>query len=161
MLNAYLADVQTRVEEALPQLKRSYYRLVLVCGKPGSGKTRILHTLQQRTGYPLHNANLEISEHLLEHTVAERSSLVPDTLRKIVNGAGTEVILLDNLELLFDASLSLNPLQILQSNSRNTTIVASWNGTCINGVLTYAEPGHPEHRSYHLSPQDAVIFGLE
>jgi hypothetical protein len=38
-------------------------------------------------------------------------------------------------------------------------IVASWNGIMNSGRLSYAEPGHPEHRSY--DSVDALIVGMD
>ena len=57
---------------------------------------------------------------------------------------GVEVVVLDNLEMLFDTGLEVEPLRLLQVVSRNRTIVASWNGSYRAETLTYAEPGHPE-----------------
>ncbi len=42
-----------------------------------------------------------------------------------------DVVLLDNLEILFDTALEVEPLRLLQVSSRNRTIVASWNGSYI------------------------------
>ena len=56
--------------------------------------------------------------------------------------------LVDNTEILFDLALQQDPLRLLQHASRNRTIVASWNGTVDDRYLSYADPGHPEHRRY-------------
>jgi len=42
----------------------------------------------------------------------------------------------------------LYPLRMLKLHSRNKTLVASWNGKFHDGVLSYAEPDHPEYKSY-------------
>lgn len=160
MLTANLSEQMLTLEATLPALDRAYYRLALVVGKAGSGKTALLRELSTRTGHPLINVNLQISERLLDYTIAERPRLVPRFLGEIVKEANSRVVLLDNLELLFDATLSLNPLQMLQSISRNTTLVAAWSGTFNNHVLTYAEVGHAEYRRYELSAQDAVVVVL-
>ena len=100
------------------------------------------------------------AQRLLEHPRADRPRLVPQFLGDIVRGAGSQTVLLDNCELLFDATIKLNPLQMLQSLSRNCTLVVGWFGHFSDNTLTYAAPGHPEERSYALSPQDAVIISL-
>jgi hypothetical protein len=64
-------------------------------------------------------------------------------------------VLLDNLEILFDVSLKLDPLRCLQDLARDTTIVAAWDGTVTAGYLTYATPDHPEYRRYAL--EDLVV----
>jgi hypothetical protein len=58
------------------------------------------------------------------------------------------VVLLDNIEILFDPSLKQDPLRLLQGLSRNKTIIAAWNGSFVNGYITYAKPDHSEYRRY-------------
>jgi len=57
--------------------------------------------------------------------------------------------------ILFDASLEVEPLRLLQVSSRNRTVIASWNGSFQDGTLTYAEPGHPEF--IQLKQTEAII----
>ncbi len=45
-------------------------------------------------------------------------------------------------------SVRQDPLRLLQSISRSRTVVAVWSGILEDGSLTYAVPGHPEHRRY-------------
>jgi len=70
-----------------------------------------------------------------------------------------DVVLLDNLEILFDTGLEVEPLRLLQVSSRNRTIVASWNGSFRDGTLTYAEPGHPEFLQFKQTEAIVVTAG--
>ena len=160
MLPTQLADLLISIDEALPRLHQAYYRLALIVGKPGTSKTELLRALKEKTGYPLINVNLEVSQRLLDYTIAERPRLVPRLLGDVFKEVNSRVVLLDNLELLFDASLKLNPLQILQSLSRNVTLVASWSGAFADSTLTYAEPWHAEYRQYPLGTQDCLVFTI-
>ena len=63
-------------------------------------------------------------------------------------GQGSEVVLLDNTEVLFEANLRQDPLRLLQGVARNATVVAAWTGDVKDGTLRYAVPGHAEHRRY-------------
>ena len=65
----------------------------------------------------------------------------------------------DNLEILFDKDLKQDPLRLLQSLSRNRSVVASWNGKKLKGKLTYAELDHPEYRGYDLD--DTLIVCMD
>jgi len=69
------------------------------------------------------------------------------------------MVLLDNLEILFDTSLEVEPLRLLQVSSRNRTVVASWNGRFRDGTLTYAEPGHPEFIQFKQTEAVVITVG--
>jgi len=133
-------EIIARVEEA----KELYHRLVLVVGPMRSGKTQALRALADDRGWPLINANLQISERMLELTQRQRALRAPRLLDDVVSEVGDDVVLLDNLEMLFSPDLALDPLRLLQGLSRNRTVVATWCGEYDGTYLTYAEPGHPE-----------------
>jgi hypothetical protein len=132
-----------------------YHRLMIVAAPTGSGKTRTLQEVQQRTSAPLINVNLELSRRMLDLTERQRALQLPRLLGEIVNDIEGDIALLDNIEIIFDVALKQDPLRLLQGLSRNKTIIASWNGSIDNDSLTYAVPGHPEHRRY--SSRDLLI----
>lgn len=144
------------LEQAIDQAASQYFRLVILAGVPGSGKTAALQSVAHKLGCQLVNVNLELSNKMLELTRTQRSRQVEQLLREVIAAAPGNVVLLDNLEILFDTSLEVEPLRLLQSSSRNRTIVASWNGTFQAGTLTYAEPGHPEFIQFKQT--DAVVI---
>ena len=129
-----------------------YYRLVLLVGPPGSGKTSILRQLQERASYPLINLSLELSHRMLDLDLTHklRNLQTPELVREIIVRTGSKAVLLDNIEILFDRNLKWDVLGLLQNLSKNTTIVATWPGTADNGRLSYAEPDHPEHKRHEI-----------
>lgn len=131
-------------------LAQPYYHLVLVVGPIGSGKTPLLKELSRKTDIPYLNLNLALSERLLKLTTRERPLRVRRVLEHLVEEHATDHIALDNIELLFDPALAVDPLVLLQRLSRHRTIVVAWGGgyDAVRDVLTYAEPGHPEYRRY-------------
>ncbi|MGE3406420.1 MAG: BREX-3 system P-loop-containing protein BrxF [Pirellulales bacterium] len=151
-----MTETATKLETAIQQAASQYYRLVVLAGAPGSGKTAALQAVAQKFDHPLINVNLEISKRMLELTRTQRSRQVERLLKEVVAAAPGDVVLLDNLEILFDTALEVEPLRLLQVSSRNRTIVASWNGSFQNGTLTYAEPGHPEFIQFKQT--DAVVI---
>ena len=136
-----------------------YNRLVLVVAPVGAGKTTALQAVRNRTGAPLVNVNLELSRRMLELTKCQRALQLLPLLREIVGNGGDEAILLDNIEVIFDISLQQNPLRLLQELSRNKTVVAAWNGTIVEGSLTYAAPGHSEYKRYPI--RDFLVVSPE
>ena len=144
------------LEEAIQQASGQYFRLVILAGLPGSGKTAALQSIAHRAGCQLLNVNLELSKRMLELTRTQRSRQVERLVKDLIAAAPGEVVLLDNLEILFDTALEVEPLRLLQVLSRNRTVVASWSGTYVGGTLTYAEPGHPEFVQF--KQVDAVVI---
>jgi len=69
---------------------------------------------------------------------------------RINEEATGELVLLDNIEILFDVHLKQDPLRLLQGLSRNKTVAAAWNGSIVDGHMTYAVPDHPEYRRYPI-----------
>lgn len=149
------AQVISRINQAA----ELYHRLIIIAAPAGAGKTAALQDIHERTGVPLINVNLELSRRMLELTERRRLLLLPRLLSEVVKASGSNVVLLDNIELLFDVSLKQNPLRLLQGLSRNKTLVAAWNGSVSGGYLTYAVPEHPEYRRYVI--RDLMILSPE
>jgi predicted ATPase len=146
----------TDIHEAIQQAANQYFRLVILAGLPGAGKTAALHSIAERLGCQIVNVNLELSKRMLELTRAQGSRQVERLFKEVIAAATGEVILLDNLEILFDTSLEIESLRLLQVSSRNRTVVASWSGPYVGGTLTYAEPGHPEFVQF--KKVDAIVI---
>lgn len=136
-----------RVLARIEKVAELYHRLLLIVAPSGSGKTAALQDLARQTRAPLLNLNLEVSRRLLDLTVRQRALQLPHVLQEIV-GTDATLVLLDNIEILFDVSFQQDPLRVLQGLSRNRTVVAAWNGTVDGGHLIYATPEHPEYRRY-------------
>ena len=133
---------------SIDQAAGSFNRLVLLVGPSGSGKSHLLQKLCEIRTCPLLNINLRISQKLLEIPRNKRSRHVDRLFGELLAGCDGDVVALDDLEVLFDPGLQLDPLRLLKVHSRNRTLVASWNGAYHDGVLSYAELDHPEFKSY-------------
>ena len=142
-----LAD---RVIKRIGQAAELYHRLVMLVAPAGSGKTAALQDVHERTAAPLVNVNLELSRRMLDLTERQRALQLPRLLAEIVGASAADVVLLDNVEVLFDVSLKQDPLRLLQGLSRNKTVVAAWSGTIDGEHMVYATPDHPEYKRYSL-----------
>lgn len=151
-----MSEAVTQLEQSIEQVASQYYRLVILVGAPASGKTTALQAVAQNLGCQLLNVNLELSKKMLELTRTQRSRQVERLLKEVIASVPGDVVLLDNLEILFDTALELQPLRLLQVLDRNRTIVASWNGSFQGGTLIYAEPGHPEFMQFK-QPEAVVV----
>lgn len=136
-----------KVLAQIGKVEELYHRLVVIAAPSGSGKTAALQDVAVRLDAPLLNLNLELSRRMLELTERQRALQLPKVLEEVV-GRGRPLVLLDNIEILFDVTLKQDPLRLLQGVSRHRTVVAAWNGTLKDGDLSYATPEHPEYRRY-------------
>jgi len=160
-------SVRQEIKEAVLHAPAMYSRLILLVGPSGSGKTHALNEISAEYGKKIINVNLEMSKALLELPKQRRVSHVHHVFQDIINNfTGSEdqqtaIVLLDNLEILFDKDLKQDPLILLQGVSRNTTIIASWNGSWSQKRLTFAISGHPEYRFYEKIDAQIIPFEKE
>ena len=151
-----LAD---RVIKRIDQAAELYHRLVMLVAPAGSGKTTALQDVHERTAAPLVNVNLELSRRMLDLTERQRALQLPRLLAELVGASAADVVLLDNVEVLFDVSLKQDPLRLLQGLSRNKTVVAAWSGSIDGEHMVYATPDHPEYKRYPL--RDFLVVNPE
>jgi len=153
-------SLSSQIQDVLPKTQDTYYKLILAVGAARTGKTAALIELAAKHKWPRVNVNLGLSEKLLELTHRQRAVRIAGILDDTVRDENSSVVLLDNIELLFAAELAQDPLKLLQSLSRNRTIIAAWPGNFDGAALTYAEPGHPEARRYTM-PQAVIVTAGE
>jgi len=151
-----MENVPEKIIEKIHQAFELYHRLVILVGPSGVGKSKLLREIHQKQSIPLINVGLALSSHVLELTGKQRTIQSVRLLENIIADTKEDIVLLDNIEILFDTSLKLNPFNMLRKISRNKTIVASWNGMVEDGYLTYAVLEHPEYRRDKI--EDTIII---
>lgn len=145
-----LVDALACVKDA----ERLHFRLMVVVGPSGAGKSALIAQMAERLSGKVVNVNLQLSKQLLDLTIRQRALELGATLSEAICGDGSESVLLDNTEMLFEPTLAQDPIRLLKGLARNRTVVATWNGNVCDGFLTYAEPSHPE---YYRTPMDDFI----
>ncbi len=155
MPNTYLEKILENVHKA----RELYYSLILIVGSQGSGKTKELKSLSKHLGIPVINVNLELSREMLHLTERQRILKLENLFKKVISDVNSEIVLLDNVEILFDPSLEHDPLAVLKKISRNLTLVAALSCRLESDKLIYANSGHPEYKEYSL--KDLIIVDLE
>lgn len=147
-----------KIYQAVVQAGGRYQQLVVLVGLSSAEQTSLLHNVGQRFGWPCVNLNLDLSYRLLELSKHKRRLRAGQIVMEICEQIEGEVRLLDNIEMMFDLSLQLNPLQLLQSMARNRTLVVSWPGKVSDGQLLYANADHPEYCCY--SADNLLVVNL-
>lgn len=151
-----MKDLARAIAEQAELAAKNFYRLVVVAGPPGSGKTRALKQLQSDKGWSLLNLNRVLSERLLDLTSKQRRLRTADIVRDLIEMQGSQTVtMLDNIGLLFHPALEQEPLRALQMAARNQTVVVTWQGSFGDGKLVYAAPDHPEYR--RADTKDTIV----
>ena len=143
----------------VPDDKKGGLRIIF--GPSGSGKTTLLRKWADRHGYSYLNIGSLVSQRTLEYSPAERSNAVQRKFQDAVESAEGDVVLCDNIELLFASELSLDPLRLLKQAARRKTVIAAWSGASDGSTLSYAMPGHGEYQAYsYVDVQDVVLLSV-
>ena len=141
-------------EILLPQLvdtiratSGAYYKLTILAGGARSGKTHWLNQVATKLDLPIIDLSLLLSQRLLSLTRHQRELRAQDVATDVIDENYKSGLCVDNIELLFDSTLKLNPLVFLREITRNRILVATWNGVLTGGELRFGHIGHPDHFS--------------
>ena len=132
-------------------------KLILLIGPPRSGKTALLSQLSDRINVQVLNVGLALGRDLLALPRTRRLLQVSELFKSVADTAASQgLLLVDNIELLFDRTLRVAALDLLRSQARVRPVVAVWPGELRENRLSYAVSGHPEHQDH--SPDGAILF---
>lgn len=147
--------VLDRLERLVAEVGDLQSKLILLVGN--GSKTQLLRQLAQRLNVAPRNVGATLGNRLAATTAAERGFLTNELLREVTDSArGNAPLLLDNLEVLFEPSLKINPLDLIKRLAHSRRVVAVWPGEMRDDRLLYASIGHPEYRDY--SCDGVVVF---
>jgi hypothetical protein len=153
----------TRLDRLVDDIAALHSKLILLVGRPGCGKTALMAELANRRAARVMNVGAALGKRLAVLPRRQRAIQAFGVMRELADEyASGDLLLLDNIELLFDRSLKLDPLDLLKRHARAYRVVAVWPGDLRDGHLIYAEMGHPEYRDYGIEglvPFESESFG--
>lgn len=104
-----------------------------------------------RHAWPTLSSGGVLGDALIAVAPDQRSSRVKvvleAALRRIDTRPGAAIVMND-VDLLFEPGLALDPLRLLRDLSREGALIVAWPGTYANSVLAYATPDHAHHRRW-------------
>ena len=149
-----------KLAQLVDEVGALHSKLILLIGQPGSGKTALLAALANQRDMKVMNVGSTAGSRLAAIPQRQRALQTNVILRDLADEyANGDLLLLDNIELLFDQTLKLDPLDLLKRHARSRRVVAVWPGELADGRLTYAQMGHPEYQDYGLD--GLVPFEIE
>ena len=126
-------------------------KLVLLIGTPRSGKSNLLGQLAARRQVRVLSLGPTLGRELLAVPSTRRHLQAAELLKDLADEfCSNGLLLMDNIELLFDRTLQLSPLDLLKRHAHAHRVVAVWPGDLREDRLSYATTGHPEHRDYGI-----------
>lgn len=138
-----------KLERLIGEIGDLNSKLVLLVGASRSGKTKLLRELGAKLNIEPLNVGLELGCRLAATPINKRGFSAGELLREIADKErADDPLLLDNLELLFEKSLQINPLDLVRRLAHSKRVVAVWPGDLRGDRLVYADMSHPEHRDY-------------
>ena len=138
-----------KLERLIGEIGDLNSKLILLVGSSRSGKTKLLRELGTKLNIEPINVGLELGRRLAATPINKRGFSAGELLREIADKERTDdPLLLENLELLFEKSLQINPLDLVKRLAHSKRVVAVWPGELRGDRLIYADMSHPEHRDY-------------
>lgn len=144
--------------QTIDHIERAYYKLALIVGPTGSGKSTTLRDFSKSYNVSSINLGLELSEALLSTPSELRPVEAEKVALSLISRTTNRRLAIDNTEVLFEAPLKIDPLRFLKEASKGVLIVATWTGEYRDDILTYGIPGHPAFRKYNLQAEDSFTI---
>lgn len=126
------------IEQKLEALKEAEYKLVLIVGRPGTGKSKLLHEFSANSGIPVLDLNKILGEQI---PTGKDADYVYGFLDGFLTTYNQPVVLLDKKRILYNADSNIDMLKFLKDISKNKFVVATWNGYVEDGKLIHIRSG--------------------
>lgn len=153
--------MKTKIIEEIERSINNYNRLILIVGQYNSGKTSLIREIGKDLNLDVINVNLELSRNLLDMSKKERMIQAQSVFNSIIekNIIKDSVVLLDNIEILFDYELKIDPLKVLKDLSKYYCVVATFSGKLDNNSIIYSQTGHREYRKYQSN--ELITYSMD
>lgn len=134
----------------LPQFLETppYYPCMLLVNPDSKRLQAAVQELAAGYGWPRVDLSGRLAEHLIRYPIQDRPGHVAQIVQALVGDLGVGPVLCGGIDLLFEPSLSIDPLAILRMTSRTQPLIVAWAGTFAAGILAYAVPEHAHYRTW-------------
>ena len=147
------AEVLARWKE----IQNDEEKLLFIVGGPGSGKSKIIRGLAFQDGWKYMEAKDLINEDFLEFARDLRPEMAKEEVCTALKATGSEVVLLDNVVVLFAPILNLNPIALLKNLSKKYPLIVGWRGSFDGEKLYLEHNGNPHYSSIEVEYPNHII----
>lgn len=139
------------------ELQKKKYRLLLIIGRPGSGKSKYLHNYSQESGVPIINLDDILGKKIPE---GKDNSYVHGFMDGFMKSYSRDVFLLDKKAIVYDKDSDIDLLTFLENLAREKVVIATWNGYTENGKLFHLNHDNQVDFEYNLNEVDFAYIEL-
>jgi len=136
-----------RIRTLVSDLEHAHIKLAILVKSGPRDEPRVLSHICSEVCIERINVSLELSR-LLATTPNELRAAAASPILRTIAQRSANALLLYNLEVLFDRTLLIDPLELIKRLAHSRVVLAVWPGRLRGDHLTYANVHHPEHRDY-------------
>ena len=136
--------------EKIDELNDAKYKLLLIVGEPGSGKSKIIREYSQETGITMIDLD--------KIFVNTPSDQLMNEMKNFLKTYNQKVLLLDNKKTLYAKDSKIDLMEFLKEISLSIPVVATWNGHIENQQLHHIRKDTLEDLVYPVSDDYHTIL---
>lgn len=125
-----------------------YYRCLLLVHLEITYLKLVGQQVTKQYSWPMLFINHLLSQHLLNVAPRRRPLMAPKAFSQIIRENQPGPLVCNEIDLLFEPTLALDPLRLLREASRHATLVVLWPGTYTGDTLAYAVPEHANYQTW-------------
>jgi hypothetical protein len=131
-----MSQLEEFVQE-VAQVEKAEEKILVVTGKPGSGKSKVLREAAENKGWDYVDCRLLITESFLELMPTERKEKAAAMMKEVLSTYTSGVIMLDRVQTFFVPVFHIDVASLLKELGKEFTLVLAWPGYVKDGQLCY------------------------
>lgn len=144
--------------QVVDELQRKKYKLLLLIGRPGSGKSKYLNNYSKEKGIPILDFDSILGKQIPE---GKDANYVYDFIRGFLETYKPEEILIDKKRILYQNDSPIDLLDFLKELSTKKTVITTWNGYTKDNKLVHVCEALNREIEYDLDSIDCAYLELK
>ena len=138
-------------------VKSKKYHLMLIIGRPRSGKSKFLHNYSDQNGIPVINLDDILGKKIPE---GKTNQYVYGFLDGFLKTYKFDEILIDKKNIIYDKSSNIDLLKFFEILAKDKTVITTWTGYTKDGKLYHLNKNQEVDYEYDLSDLDFSYMEL-